>query len=221
MKSIQYIILVLIALVQVSCFEVVEEVSLKKDGSGSFKYTVNFSESSSKIKALMMLDEVEGQKVPTEQKIQSEFDKICDLSKTVNGITNVKNSSDFYNFIFEYNCDFEKVENLNGILDSLSHKAESIEYENTEYFSYSKDKKEFIRTGDDVLKKTYDKMSESKKGVFVGARYTGLYRFEEEVQSVSEEKAIVSVNKKAVLHKLELVLLAKKGSAINKHIYLK
>lgn len=221
MKKLQYIVLVLLACIQVSCFEVIEEVNLKKDGTGSFKYTVNFSESSSKIKALMMLDEVEGHKVPTEQKIQSEFDKICDLSKTVGGISNVSSSSDFYNFIFEYNCDFNKVENLNGILDSLSHKAESVEYENTEYFSYSKTKKEFVRTGDDVLKKTYDKMSESKKGVFEGARYTGLYRFEEEVVSVDEEKAIVSVNKKAVLHKLELVLLAKNGSAINKHIFLK
>lgn len=221
MKKAQYILLVLIASFQVSCFEVIEEVSLKKDGTGSFKYTVNFSESSSKIKALMMLDEVEGHKVPTEQKIQSEFDKICDLTKTVDGITNVSSSSDFYNFIFEYNCDFTKVENLNGILDSLSRKAESVEYEDTEYFSYSKEKKEFVRTGDDVLKKTYDKMSDSKKGVFEGARYTGLYRFEEEVVSVDQEKAIVSVNKKAVLHKLELVLLAKNGKAINKHIYLK
>ena len=115
MKKLQYIVLVLLACIQVSCFEVIEEVNLKKDGTGSFKYTVNFSESSSKIKALMMLDEVEGHKVPTEQKIQSEFDKICDLSKTVDGISNVSSSSDFYNFIFEYNCDFNKVENLNGI----------------------------------------------------------------------------------------------------------
>lgn len=221
MKKIQYILLIIISLIQFSCFEVVEEVSLKKDGSGSFKYTVNFSQSSSKIKALMMLDEVEGHKVPTEQKIESEFDKICELSKKVIGISNVTKSTDFYNYIFEYNCDFQKVENLNTILDSLSHKAESLDYEKTEYFSYSKDKKVFSRTGDDVLKKLYDKMSESQRGIFVGAQYTGLYRFEEEVESVNEEKAIVSVNKKAVLHKLELVLLARKGSAINKQIYLK
>ena len=211
----------MVAAIQVSCFEVIEEVNLKKDGTGTFKYTVNFSQSSSKINALMMLDEVDGHKVPTESKIESEFNKICDLTKKVNGISNVTKTVDFYNFIFVYNCDFEKVENLNTIIDSLSKKTDSLDYDKTKYFSYSKDNRVFTRVGDDVLKKAYDKMSESKRNVFVGAQYTSLYRFEDDVESVDQEKAIVSVNKKAVLHKLELVLLAKKGSAINKHIYLK
>lgn len=221
MRVLKVILLMSIVFLQYGCFEIVEEVSLKEDGTGSFKYTVNFSQSTSKIKSLMILDEVEGYKVPTEKKIKNEFDKLVSLSKGIKGITNVKDSSDFYNYIFIFSCDFKQVENLNSIIDSLSNKSSTINNNHTQYFSYSTAKKIFKRNGDDVLKQFYDGLSTTQQRIFTGADYTALYRFKNEIITVSEPNAKVSVSKKAVFHKLKLLILAQRGNAITKTIQLK
>jgi len=221
MKILNLILLFVVVFMQYGCFEIIEEVTIKNDGSGSFKYTVNFSQSISKIKSLMLLDEVEGYKVPTEKKVQNEFDKLVALSKSVKGISNVKDSSDFKNYIFVYSLDFKQVENLNVIIDSLNQKSQSLNNNKTAYFSYSKSKKIFSRKGDDVLKQLYNKMSESQQRIFIGADYTSLYRFENEIIKISEPNAKLSANKKAVLHQLNLLILTQRGEAINKIIHLK
>jgi len=221
MKLINLIILLIVVFFQYGCFEIVEEISLKKNGSGTFKYTINFSQSTSKIKSLMLLEEVEGYKVPTEKKIHSEFDKLVVLSKKINGISNVKDSLDFNNYIFVYSCDFKHVENLNTIIDSLNQKSKSVKNNKTNYFSYSISKKIFSRKGDDVLKQLYNKMTDSQQRIFIGADYTALYRFENEIKEVSEPNAKISANKKAVLHQLKLLILTQRGEAINKIINLK
>lgn len=56
-----------------SCFEVIEEIALKNDGTGDVVLTINLSQSKTKVASVMLLDSVQGYKVPSKQKIQQEY----------------------------------------------------------------------------------------------------------------------------------------------------
>jgi len=221
MKKTHYILLILIALFQFSCFEIVEDVTIKPDGSGKLKYILNFSQSTTKIKSLLLLEEVEGHKVPSKVKIQEEFKKACEMTKQVKGISSVHYVSDFENFIFTYTCDFEKVENLNAIIDKFARTKDDLKTYKSDAFAYSKSTKTYTRKGDVMFSDYYAKVKKSKDVVLDGAKYTSVTRFENEVKNVSNENVLVSKNKKAVLHKIDFVHLAKNGEIINKNIQLK
>jgi hypothetical protein len=219
MKIIKYIALLLITLTQVSCFEIVEQINLKNDGSGTFKYTLNFSQSASHIKSILLMDEVEGYKVPTLNTIKSKFNKLGQKTTTVNGITDVKTESNFNDYIFTYACHFDKIEQLNAVIDTLGKTSEN--GESTNYFSYTKKDMVFTRLGDDLLKNHYDKLPEKQKVVFNGATFTSVYKFEGEILKQTHSKALVSANKKAILHKTDVIYLIRNGKIINKKVYLK
>ena len=91
-----------------SCFEVIEEVNLKNDGSGSMIFTLNMSKSKAKLASIMLLDSVNGFKVPSRKDIQKSLDEIVAELNKAEGITNVKETADYDNFIFSVSCNFKK-----------------------------------------------------------------------------------------------------------------
>ena len=62
-KFIPFIFLVLFGLS--SCIEIIDDLSLKSDGSGTFKYSVNLSSSKIKVNSILALDSIDGKKVPS------------------------------------------------------------------------------------------------------------------------------------------------------------
>lgn len=219
MKHIQYIALLILTLTQVSCFELVEQINLKNDGSGTFKYTLNFSQSATHIKSILLLDEVEGYKVPTLNNIKSKFNKLGLKTSTVKGITNVKTESNFNDYIFTYSCHFNKIDQLNAVIDTLG-KTSAIG-QHAKYYSYSTKDMIFTRLGDNLLKTHYDRLPEKQKAVFNGAKFTSVCKFEGSVIKQTHPKTLVSANKKAILHKTDVISLIRNGKIINKKVYLK
>lgn len=220
MFNIKAISFVFLALVLTSCFEIIEEVNLKTDGSGLFKYTINFSQSSNKIKSLLLMDEVEGYSVPTQQKIKFEFDKICASSKKVSGLSNIEYISDLDNFIFEYQCDFKAVERINVAVDTMITNTGGTDSLHTSYFNYSKKNRIFHRKSNNLLKHKYLQMTDAQRIIFSGADYTSIYRFETEIKSVDRDKGQISANKKALLHKIKIISVTRNGYVLNKRIHL-
>src|SRR3982750_2374922 len=82
-----------------SCFEVIEEISMRNDGTGDVVLTINLSQSRTKVASVMLLDSVQGYKVPSKQKIQQELSEAVAYLKKSEGISNVKSSSDFNSYI--------------------------------------------------------------------------------------------------------------------------
>jgi len=219
MKRITYITLLLLTFTQVSCFEIVEQINLKNDGSGTFKYTLNFNQSASHIKSILLLDEVEGYKVPTLNTIKSKFYTLGQKTTKVKGITDVKTESNFNDYIFTYSCHFNKIEHLNSVIDTLGKSSKIGEH--TNYYSYAKDKMVFTRLGDNLLKTHYDKLPEKQKAIFNGATFTSVCKFEGIIVKQTHPKTLVSANKKAILHKTDVISLIRNGKLINKKVYLK
>ncbi|MEO9533684.1 MAG: hypothetical protein ABJG68_01695 [Crocinitomicaceae bacterium] len=219
MKSIRTILLFCITLVLTSCFEIIEDVQVNQDGSGSLKYIVNFSQSSSKIKSLMLAGEVDGKKIPTEDELLKDFEKICNTTKKAKGISEVAYSSDFDNYIFTYSAKFTSLKNVNAAIDSVkSDRGE--EQLGFEYFNFDASTKTFKRQGDDMIEKLRAKMTSSQQLIFTGATYTCLYRFYTEISNVKPVGASLSASKKNCFKKLYMSSFVWNGKLIDQEIHL-
>ncbi|MCE2681733.1 MAG: hypothetical protein LW704_02040 [Cryomorphaceae bacterium] len=92
-----------------SCIELVDDIKINNDGSGTLKYTINLSSSKVKVTSILALDSINGIRVPSISELNnriSEFQKKLDAKS---GISNVTVESDFENFVFKLRCDFTSV----------------------------------------------------------------------------------------------------------------
>ena len=203
-----YKLLLLVLLIPIlsSCFEVIEEISMKNDGTGDVVLTINLSQSKTKVASVMLLDSVQGYKVPSRQKIQQELNEAVAYLKKSEGISNVKSSSDFNNYIATISFSFKDVSNINNITKNILAQ-QKIKATNTSSYSYNKSTKTFSRKYQAVstAKTEFNKLKAKDKAVFNGATYTSIYRFESPVTSSTNPASNVSKSKKAVMLKSSIM----------------
>jgi len=70
MKQFYLILVISVSLLLGSCFEVIEDITIRKNGSGHVKVILNASQSRSDIAALLLLKEVNGHPIPSLAKIK-------------------------------------------------------------------------------------------------------------------------------------------------------
>jgi len=194
-----------------SCFEILEEINLNADGSGSMVVTFNLSKSKSKLASVMMLDSINGYRVPSKEDINIALKDAENHLKTIEGITNIKRTADYGNYIFSISCDFNKVTNLDAVFKDLiqqHNKRERTSF-NTTNFSFNKEANNFKRlfSYDGAIKKSFYKLKGEDRKIFKDASYTSIYRFKDMVKGVSNSNAKIAPNKKAVLLKIDAMSL--------------
>jgi len=189
-----------------SCFEVIEEISMKNNGTGDVILTINLSQSKTKVASVMMLDSVQGYKVPSKQKIQQELNEAVAYLRKSEGISNVKSTSDFNNYIATISFSFKDVSNINNITKNILAQ-QKIKATNTSSYTYSKATKTFSRKYQAIgtAKTEFNKLKAKDKAVFNGATYTSIYRFESPVISSANPASNVSKSKKAVMLKSSIM----------------
>ena len=96
-----------------SCFEIIEQIQFKNDGSGNFQLTLNLSKSKTKLNSMMKLETVNGHPVPTKESISAKVKEIEQVVAKTPGISTVQTSLDFTNFIGVLSCNFSNVTQLN------------------------------------------------------------------------------------------------------------
>ncbi|MBT2564512.1 hypothetical protein J7E50_06385 [Pedobacter sp. ISL-68] len=185
-----------------SCFEVIEEITMKNDGTGDVLLTINLSQSKTKVASVMLLDSVQGYKVPSKQKIQQELNEAVAYLRKSEGISNVKSTSDFNNYIATISFSFKDVSNINNITKNILGQ-QKIKATNTSSYAYNKVTKTFSRKYQAIgsAKAEFNKLKAKDKAVFNGATYTSIYRFESVVTSSTNPASNVSKSKKAVMLK--------------------
>ena len=203
------------------CFEVLENLMLYDDGSGKFKYVVNFSQSKSKIDFLIEQGEVEGYTIPPKEVMQEKFEQSLEEAANIKGIKNAEGDCDLENYIMEFSCQFETLEDLNKAADHMKAQNDDLEQDNFVYYTYDQKSKTFKRRGDDLLKDQYDKMSTAQRMIFSGAYYTCIYRFESEIDTILSYNSKLSKNRKACFKKLPVLDITSDGRVLNHEIILK
>ncbi|MGF1559857.1 MAG: hypothetical protein ACFCUL_12285 [Flavobacteriaceae bacterium] len=204
-----------------SCFDLVDEITMNADGTGEFVLTLNLSKSKTKIASLMLLDSVNGHKVPSKDDILLAIKNTEDFLKNENGISNVSHKADFANYIFSVRCNFTSIDAMNRLAEELIKQNNLPQI--TSKFAYQSGSKTFERKFDHgkLAKTNYAALKEADKKVFDEASYTSIYRFDQEIGSFSNTHANLSKSKKAILLRLSALEFINGTKSLSNKIQLK
>ena len=194
----KHFLLLLPLLFLVSCFDILDKVNVKADGSGEYSLILNASKSKTRLASISKMETINGKKVPKKGEIEAKINETARIFKSVPGISNVKTSMDFDNYIIKLSCNFKKIENINAGLDQLKAKNILGKMVPTQIYSHNSAKKIFTRNKINTFKSDYDKLSAADKEVFNNAKYTSVLQFENTVKSQSNSAYQLSPNKKAM-----------------------
>ena len=181
-----------------SCFDILDKVNVKADGSGEYSLILNASKSKTRLASISKMETINGKKVPKKSEIEAKINEAARIFKTVPGISNVKTSMDFDNYIIKLSCNFKKIENVNAGLEQLKAKNILGKMIPTNIYSHNPQNKTFTRNKINTFKSDYDKLSAADKEVFNNAKYTSVLQFENTVKSQSNNSYQLSPNKKAM-----------------------
>lgn len=219
LKSTHYILLFSLLLAVTSCFEIVEEVEMNSDGTGKLMFTLNMSQSKNKLASIMLLDSINGYKVPSKNDIKKGLDEIVAELKKADGVTNVKKKEDYENFIFAVSCDFSNIENINNLTDEITRKQKNAA---SSAYLFDISKANFTRkyAYSSEIKKQYNKLQSENKKVFNDATYTIIYRFDKEIASQKNRLAKTSKSKKSSMQRINAMDFINGSSDISNNIQL-
>lgn len=213
--------LFIISVLLSSCFEVIEDVTVKKDGTGRMKLTVNLSQSKTKIGAIMLMDSIQGYKVPGRNEIEEQMEQAVARLRTMKGISNVSHTVDFTNFIASINFSFRNVTDVNGLVKELLDEYK-VKTKIPVTYRYDREDARFSReyTYSTDVKEQYNKLKERDKEVFRSASFISILRFENPISSYSNQGAKMSKNQQAIMQRLPLSDLVSGKTDISNHIQL-
>ena len=199
------LLLLLPLLLLTSCFDILDKINVKADGSGEYSLILNASKSKTRLASISKMETINGKKVPKRPEIEAKINEAARIFKATPGISNVKTSMDFDNYIIKLSCNFKKIENINAGLQQLKAKNIVGKMVPVQLYSQSPEKKTFTRNKVSSFKNDYDRMSKADKEVFNDAKYTSVMQFENTIKTQTNNAYMLSQNKKAV--KLEANIL--------------
>jgi hypothetical protein len=215
------ILFLLSALLLNSCVEIIDDLSLKNDGSGTLKYTLNFSSNKVKINSILALDSLDGQKVPKIPEIKDKIEAFKNALKTKEGIVAVKVENNFEQYIFKFQIDFKSVEELQkAIKEVIQEQIKDKEIKELKEDWVSWDGSKLIRL---IPAFTLNKANKIKDEDLEGTKkgsYTCISRFERAIEKSENTKAVISPNKLNIMLRTDVYSLIQNPKIMQNTIQL-
>ena len=204
-----------------SCIEIIDDLTFKSDGSGTFKYTLNLSASKIKVNSILALDSLDGKKVPSIDDISLKIKEVITQLKESNGISNVQMESNYTDFIFKLQFDFNSLKHLqDAVVMIVKTESKGSNFKEIESRWLSFDDVKLVRS---IPQITIEKANQFKKedaDLLKLGSYTSITRFEREVESFENSEAKQSKNDKAVMLRTNAHSLTQNPSLLDNTIYL-
>lgn len=221
MKVLRYLLVLMLFASLTSCLEVIDDVSLKNDGSGTYKYTVNLSSSKVKINSLLALDSIDGHKVPTIDEIKQRINRVISTLESKPGISNVQMEANYDDYLFKLSLDFKSLDDLEDAIKTIV-KEESVGKEIPEL------EHNFITMSANCLRRSVPVISIEKtnsikasdRDLLKEGSYTSITRFTREIESFENENAKLSKNKMAIMLRTDPYSLTQNPQLLDNTIYL-
>lgn len=221
MKSFRIFIFSFLLLSMGSCVEIIDDLILNSDGSGTFKYNVNLSSSKVKINSILALDSLDGKKVPDLDEIKASVNRVLEKFKEQSGISNVEMDANYNDYVFKFSCDFESVELLQEAIKEVV-KSETKEENNAElsYDWASFDGNEMTRSIPKVTIKKSAEINQRDIALLKEGSYTSITRFEKTIDHFENPKAVLSKNGMAIMVRTDPYSLIQDQGLLDLQIYL-
>lgn len=204
-----------------SCFEIIEEMQLNDNGSGTYTLLINMSESKTKLNSVMSLDSVQGYKVPKKSDIAKHLQLAQQKIAKIPGISEVSSNFDFNNFIGTIKFKFTDVQLVNNAMKLIMDEYKVKNYSIPTYY-YNKASKQLVRnfkTQTETVQQ-YNKLKKEDKEIFQKAKFTSIYKFQSEVAQQENKAAQIAKNKKAVMQQANIHPIITNQTSINQRITL-
>jgi hypothetical protein len=204
-----------------SCIEIIDDISVNTDGSGTFKYNVNLSSSKLKINSILALDSLNGNKVPSIDEIQAKIDDFKNKLNSKPGISHVTIDCDYTNYIFKLQCNFTAVSVLQDAFKYVVSEFSEGKYiaELDQNWIVWDDQK-LVRSiptistakSSDLKQEDIDRLQEGN--------YISISRFDRIIDKFDNPMASLSKNKLAVMLKTNMYSLLQNTGNLENTIYL-
>lgn len=218
MKFLTLIVLALLTLT--SCIEIIDDISLNTDGSGTFKYSINLSSSKVKINSVLALDSLDGRKVPSREEIAAKIETFKTRLIDQEGISGVEVEADFSNYLFKVKCNFKNIDRLQAAIKNVASSfSEKKDIEELKHNWMSREGNSFVRSIPELNLEQTKRIKEEDNELLKQGSYTSITRFETEVERFDNPKAILSKNKMAVMIKTNPYTLINNPNVLDNRIY--
>lgn len=205
-----------------SCIEIIDDLSINEDGTGTFKYNVNLSSSKIKLNSYLALDSLDGKKVPSLDEIKEHVNEVVASLRNQAGISNLTIESNYSDFIFKLKLDFESVKDLQAAIKAVAQensKKRYLEELNHNWLSYNGASLE--RSIPKMNIERANNLSDEETRLLKEGKYTSITRFENEVDRFENDNAVLAKNKKAVMVQTDIYSLSQKTQLLDNTIYIK
>jgi hypothetical protein len=205
-----------------SCIEIIDDLSLNADGSGTFKYTINLSSSKVKINGILKLDSLNGKKVMKMPEIKAKINQFKTTLASQPGISNVKIDLNETEFLAKLTCDFTDLTKLqDAIKNSIATLDAGIKSSNDFAFNWiSWNGSKFERSIPDFSQKQIKDLKQEDMDLLKTGNYTLISRFAKTVEKCDNANASISKSRTAVMLKANAYSLTKNSKILENTIYL-
>lgn len=220
-KNFHRIIMALCVLGCTACFDIQENLFLKKDGSGNFSFLVNLEQAKSMLSMFGEFATSENSNSSKQKnnstsfsKFNESFEKSKQKLKNIEGLSNVKIIEDTIHFNFGISFDFKDVNALNSGLNQLFKDDNDTTHQNIQFFEYKGNQLTRLEALDtksmlgnsksiDGLRKPENAHQQfDPEKFFNTVSYTATYEFENKISSVKNGNASLSPNLQKVTLKI-------------------
>jgi hypothetical protein len=204
-----------------SCVEIIDDLTLKVDGSGTFRYTVNLSSSRTKVASILALDSLDGKRLPKQSEIDAMVDKFTRSLSEQKGISKVSIEANYVDYIFKISCDFTSVVQLQEALQTAIAEASDETLEGNYYYWLSWEDKTFKRSIPADVAKKFSETPMADADLLQLGSYTTITRFYSAVAKNTNTKAVISKSGTAVMIKSNAYELITNPAALNNNTCIK
>lgn len=204
-----------------ACIEIIDDLTLNSDGSGTFKYVVNLSASKIKVNSVLALDSLDGKKVPSIAEIKNLIKEYHTKIESKEGISNVKIESDFTNFILKFQCDFTNVAALQkAIREIVIEKDKQQDFKEINHTWLTWDGTTLSRSVPSLTTQTTQKLKQEDIDKLKEGSYISITRFDKAIEKSDNPLAKISPSKLACMIKTNPHALVNNLTLLENTIYL-
>ncbi len=203
------------------CIEIIDDLTIHNDGSGTLKYNLNLSSSKVKVNSILALDSLDGKKVPSLDEIKSKVQQFIKILDAQNGISNVKVEENYNDYILKFQCDFASVGHLqDAIRNTILQITKEKNYPEMDHQWLVWDGNKLSRSIPNFTKFKMKELKDSDIELLKKGIYTSITRFDRMVDRCENQSAVVSKNKMAVMVKTDTYSLKLNQNILENNIFL-